>query len=34
MAALLDLGAFLAGVGIFFAGIAALWWCSLYAKKP
>ncbi len=33
MEALVDLGRFLAGLGIFFAGIATLWWCSLYAKR-
>ena len=33
MQALVYLGAFFAGVGIFFAGVATLWWCSLYAKK-
>ena len=27
------IGIFLAGLGVFFAGCAFLWWCSLYKKK-
>ncbi len=32
VAMLADLGLFFTGLGVFFAGSAAIWWVSLYAR--
>jgi hypothetical protein len=33
MGSLVELGIFLACLGVFFGGIGFLWWCSLYQSK-